>query len=56
MKLEKLYDNDGEVKGYKLGDYYLMKHYCSITNNNLYTWKPWHLVPCPRCHLHRWCN
>lgn len=38
MKLEKLYDNDGEVKGYKLGDYYLMKHYCSITNNSLYTW------------------
>lgn len=27
MKFEKIYDWDGEVRGYKLGDFYLMKHY-----------------------------
>lgn len=27
LKLKKIYDWDNEVAGYKLGDYYLMKHY-----------------------------
>lgn len=31
----KLYDEDGIIAGYKLGDYYLMKHY---TFGNNYVW------------------
>lgn len=35
MKIEKLYDYDGQIDGYKLGDYYLMKLY---TWGNHYEW------------------
>lgn len=35
IKFEKIRDWDGEVKGYRLGKYYLLKHY---TWNNYYCW------------------
>jgi len=35
IKLETLRDFDGEVRGYKLGNYYLMKHYYY---GNQYSW------------------
>lgn len=34
-KFEKIYDYDGELRGYKLDDWYLMKIY---TWNNVYSW------------------
>ncbi len=35
VKFEVLRDDDGEVRGYKLGNYYLVKHYIW---NNTYEW------------------
>lgn len=35
MKKEKIYYTDGKLKGYKIGNYYLLKHY---TWGNKYDW------------------
>lgn len=37
IKFEVIRDMDGDVRGYKLGNNYLMKHYYSL-NNNDYEW------------------
>ena len=35
LKIERLYDVDGEIYGYKLGEWFLMKDYY---RGNFYTW------------------